>query len=501
MARVDEFLYRTFSHQEFALALIFGGMYYFLKERFLRSAIFLGIAANLHGLYSLFPMFFMTVYLISQHKKHGWLTFLKTHVVFLVCSLPFFIWTFHSRLERPAVNDPDWLALFITACPQNFFYPKAPLIPLKTMLSNSFIFYELNQPYIYLIVLFILNITFNTQFRNNRKAISACVGGFFLLLLCFVFTYIHPSKFFIDLNLIRSTQFLLFFLMGFTCLFLFERIEKDTLLMAFISGILFTFLKYHYPATTAAIVILFFIYFINRIALKKATILNRMLIVLSLGMIAASSFWLIQSFKIIQLTLIISFNLSLILLLITLTYFMLSQRLKSPQVARYRKLFFLIPLIIFIYQYGYYRIQKSKEEQSSGGFWQLQRSWEDMQRFAKTHTPKDALIMTPYNMEMGGFRMFSDRKVLVCYRDCGIIGFDYAAASEWRKRIGDIQSFKVGINQSVQNALKIAIFKYKVDYIVFMRYAMPKKDNDLLELVYMNQDFALFRVKIASALK
>jgi hypothetical protein len=34
-----------------------------------------------------------------------------------------------------------------------------------------------------------------------------------------------------------------------------------------------------------------------------------------------------------------------------------------------------------------------------------------------------------------------------------------------------------------------------------MRYAMPKENNEALELVYVNQDFALFKVKIASVLK
>ena len=34
MARVDEFLYRTFSHQEFALAIIFAAIYFFFREQF-----------------------------------------------------------------------------------------------------------------------------------------------------------------------------------------------------------------------------------------------------------------------------------------------------------------------------------------------------------------------------------------------------------------------------------------------------------------------------------
>ena len=85
--------------------------------------------------------------------------------------------------------------------------------------------------------------------------------------------------------------------------------------------------------------------------------------------------------------------------------------------------------------------------------WQLQRNWEDMQLYVRDHTPKDAMILTPYDMPMGGFRIHSERKVLVCYRDCGIIGFDYAAAVEWNKRIKDIESFKVFSGKTVDNAV------------------------------------------------
>ena len=35
IGRVEEFLYRTFSHQEFALAIIMGGIYFFFQGRFL----------------------------------------------------------------------------------------------------------------------------------------------------------------------------------------------------------------------------------------------------------------------------------------------------------------------------------------------------------------------------------------------------------------------------------------------------------------------------------
>ena len=176
-------------------------------------------------------------------------------------------------------------------------------------------------------------------------------------------------------------------------------------------------------------------------------------------------------------------------LVFTLMFFM-------PRALWLRRLLIIIPLtgafISFcIFHYNYLQIKHH-----GTGFWQLQRNWEDMQRYVRDHTPKDALLLTPYNMDMGGFRIHSERKVLVCYRDCGIIGFDYPAAVEWQKRVKDIEEFKVYTDKPIEHAVVTAILKYKVDYIVFMNYYAPKEDNAVLKKVYQNEVFSLFRVLI-----
>ena len=116
-----------------------------------------------------------------------------------------------------------------------------------------------------------------------------------------------------------------------------------------------------------------------------------------------------------------------------------------------------------------------------------------MQYYAKAHTPKDALFLVPHNMEMGGFRMHSERKLICCYRDCGIIGFDYLAALEWQRRLKDIEPYKIYIEKPFLPALYTAIFQYKVNYIVFMRYVAPP-DNPLWQKMYTNEAFVLYRV-------
>ena len=500
MVRVQEFLYRTFSHQEFALAIIFAGIYFFFKERFLLSALLFGLSANFHGLYSLFPMTYMCFYLLWDIKKHRFKTLLQSCVIYVVSALPFIIWVMQKRFLTPAHmgTDPvakDWITLFIMACPQNFFFKDFPIIPFKRLCSDVRLLYHGFEPYLFLIILFMINIVFSFRFKNDRKAVAFCLSGFFFLIICFLFTYSFPIRFFIDLNLTRNTQFLEFLLMGYTTILLIKIIREESVLWAFILSLMLTFFKYT-EILSCSIVGLLFSLLVLRSALKK----ENKILKYSLSLIALlAGGWCLtfvlnyffhasyRIYTIIVLTAIFS--------LLSILCFISDNAQKKQNKPMFRDLFFLIPIIFFLGQYTYFHFEYAREKENPIGFWRLQKSWEDMQRFVSENTPKDTILLVPYNMEMGGFRIFSNRKIVVCYRDCGIIGFDYNAAVEWRKRVHDIETFKFNINQSPKKAIQNAVVKYHASYIVFLRYTMPGDENSILERVYTNMDFALFKLK------
>ncbi len=498
MSRVDEFLYRTFSHQEFALAIIFAGIYYFFKERFYLAAILLGITTNLHALYSLFPMFFMCLYLLWQWRKHKFRTLIYCSLIYLTLALPFLYWAITNRLGREA--DPtgtfyqNWLELFINSCPQNFFFPQAPQIDLSILTKELNIFYYFTQSYILIIVLFLFNLLLNKSFRSNKKALCFSLGALALLIVSLIFTYFKPNRFVIDLNLTRNTQFLMFLLMGYTTLFIISMVDKDKPVYAFIAAISFTLLKYHNIIMTLSVIILFLTCLIKKLLTKKTSIINIIFIALSSLLLIFCAYHLYKNFNLTTFRFIIQLNLFIIFALLSATYFLQITFNAKNQKLLLKRLFIIIPVSIFLFQYGFYRQVKSKEEHSGSGFWELQRSWEDMQRFVRDHTQRKDIILVPYDMEMGGFRMISERKIVCSYRDCGIIGFDYKAAAEWRRRIKDIEPFKTLVTTSLSPAIKTAISKYNANYIVFMRYASPKKDNSVLQRVYTNSKFILFKV-------
>jgi hypothetical protein len=503
MARVHEFLYRTFSHQEFALAIIFAGIYYFLKERYILSALILGVAANFHALYSFFPMFYVGIYLLWDIRRIGWKKAFLAILVYVACAAPFVVWTLKNKLAAGVleVSLSEWLPLYVTACPQNFFFPAAPVIPWKVLVSNWNVFYYFFQPYIYLTVLFLLNIFFNDHFRRNKRAISFCLGAVALLIISFIFTYAYPNRFVLDLNLIRNSQYLSFMLMGFTTLLFIDIASTRKAVFAFIMGVLFAFLKFNYPIMTSSILILMAGLALEKVLQCKRGSPNQFRWkALGFGflvIISALLFVIVQSFYLNEFNFSVRVHLTIIFCLLTLFYFFIKNKEWRGEInlLYWKRLFIAIPLLVFFSQYSLYHYRKVKMENTGDGFWKLQRSWEDMQRFVRQNTAQDALIMIPYDMEMCGFRIQSQRKVLVSYRDCGIIGFDYAAAQEWKKRIVDIQAYKTFPKESFLKALKNGIVRYKSDYVVFVRFAAPQTDLEMLERVYTNEEFVLFKVK------
>ena len=190
---------------------------------------------------------------------------------------------------------------------------------------------------------------------------------------------------------------------------------------------------------------------------------------------------------------IIGLNFKLIIALTTLyaSWLLITKEKGAGLLSR--KIFIIIPLFIFTIQYSIYHYKRIQIQKNDVGFWGLQNSWEDMQRFVKDHTEKSAVLLAPYNMEMGGFRIGSERRIISCYRDCGIVGFDFNAAVEWLKRINDIKAFKVQQTEPTATAVQKAIMKYNVDYIVFMRYSAPK-ESAVLKRLYTNNHFVLYEV-------
>ncbi len=479
--RVEEFLYRTFSHQEFALAIVMAAIYYFYKNRFMTAAMLFGIAANFHALYSFFPFCYMSLYLLWNAKKTQGKTLLRSIGLFALFSAPFIIWTF-KRVFSHLPDDPsiyqNWIDLYKIACPPTFLFDSETL----NQMAHSFpSFLKGTQAFWPAIAMLALNSVYNPAFRKDQKAHAFIVGAAIFLALSFVFSYIVPSRFFLDLNLSRNIQFMQFILIGYTTILIIERSKTTRLEIASLIILLFSLIRFGNFVATLCCVAMFFLLQEKRGFFK---VFSSVLFVLSLVGILFEFRYNHFSTSAILIFFVIA---GLTLLIYLLNFLFANKRQLLVQIL------ILVPFLLLTASNIYYHSLRLQVETKASGFWQLQRNWIDMQNFVRKHTPKNALILTPNDMEMGGFRIFSERKVLVCYRDCGVIGFDYKAALEWQKRLKDVEHFKVFIDGDIKPALVNALTKYKVNYIVFMRYFNPGK-NAILDPVYENETFTLYRV-------
>lgn len=490
IGRTEEFLYRTFSHQEFALAIIMAGMYYLYKDRTVLAALLFGVAANFNALYALFPMMYCCAYLVLGRRVKG---LIISAAVFMLSAAPFLVWMFQKKMHQPA-QEPGfydgWQTLFMLACPQNFLFQDRPLAEVFSGVESALLALG---PYLFLIALYLFNMTFNETFRKSLQSQAVCLCACGLLIVSYIFSYTMPNRFIIDLNLIRNMQYLNFILMGFTTVWIGRKISGSNLSHAYWAAILFGLLCFKDIAGV----------FILGVAALAVALRNH-------EPATAAEGWKGIGIRLIDI--ILAAGLLLILYRyfeftgnkfiflavsaagVSLVFLILVLRKQKPPCACLNALLLFIPLLVMPVYFGILHYNYLQITTRGGGFWQLQRNWEKMQHFVKKNTPKDALLMVPYNMEMGGFRIGSEREIIVSYRDCGIVGFDYGALKEWQRRVADIEHFKVIPDGPLQSAIVNGLGKYKADYIVFTKFAAPKTNNPVLTRLHENEVFVLFKV-------
>ena len=487
LGRVEEFLYRTFSHQEFALAFIMGGIYFFYTNRFTWAAIIWGLSANIHSLYSLFPFLYMLVFLTSHFSRYGGRTILKASLAFLLSLSPLLIWMKTGHIlpsSGPPPGTQEWLALYHLACPQNFLFLNTDLAEMGKHLS---VFLEATASYWAILGLYVLNLYFNPVFRKDKKVNAVLLTAFISLLVSFVFTYIFPKRFILDLNLVRHTQFMLFFLWGYTVILFVREAQTAPPLTIFAAALCMPLLRFGgYVTLCATLIIMGILSLQNGSRLRNVPALS----VLT-GGIAGLLFLFLRHHYSPGVLL----NVLIIWGLLLLNFLILIHIRQQGWITRLRTLFVVIPFVLLFEHFAVYHYQRLQTERTGTGFWQLQRNWEDMQFYVRAQTPKNALLLVPYNMTMGGFRIFSERKIICSYRDCGIVGFDYPAAREWQKRVGHIEPFKIIATSDITPAIQNALLRYRVNYIVFMNYNAPPA-NAILQPLYRNDVFSLYKVLI-----
>ena len=489
LGRVEEFLYRTFSHQEFALAIILAGLVLFYRDRFVWAAAVFGMAANFHSLYSLFPFLYMQAHFLLEVRQLGWRRIWQTAGVFVLCALPVLVWTWrqaHAGAVSVSPSVEEWLPLYRLACPQNFIFLDQTL---AGAFASTTVFFQITRHYWPIFLLFLFNQGFHSAFRHDRKTQTLMGTGTFFIVVSFIFTYIAPSRLFLDLNLIRNLQFMLFFLIGYTAIFLARCAKTYSLVTVLGLAAWLPFFRFGGQVFSFSVIGLIGVLLMARSPGVRKSYLRQGV---GIGLVLLSVLAIGWNMSRHAYSLSVYFAIGFAAVAVLLACWIGSRRMRDQKLPK--ALLLWIPVVVMLGHFTYYHFHRNKiEHLAQGGYWQLNKNWIDMQHYVRENTPPDALLLVPYDMTMGGFRIFSERRIICSYRDCGIVGFDYRAAREWQQRVRDIEPFKVFAAGDVTPAIENAIMKYKVQYIVFMNYMAPAS-NPIIERVYQNGVFSLYKV-------
>ncbi|MBF0593363.1 MAG: hypothetical protein HQL22_00180 [Candidatus Omnitrophica bacterium] len=484
LVRPEEFIYRTFSHQEFSYIFVFSGLLLFYRSRYLWAATLFGLGANIHALYCLFPMMYLGAYLLFFHRDRKWELLLKTSAAFFLTCSPFLAWTVIRAMTIRTGHPPNyydgWIEMYHLSCPQNFIFGVKSLSEATVSLQQFFID---TRAYFFVMALFLVNWRFSDVFRKDHKVHAVALTTFVLILINFLFTYVWPSHFVLDLNLLRNEQYLLLFLGGYSLVLVCQEGARSLLYAIVFAAFAFFLSGKELPDVGYVFLFAFVLEFIKGKTASRGWLIGFLLLAGFFFYAGGILGYPHNRWPRLEMTLaVISVG--------TLGWFLAkTDNLKTLALNTIVAAALVSGFISFCYlHYNFVQISTK-----GGGFWQLQRNWEEMQVYVRDHTPKNAVILAPNDMEMGGFRIHSNRSVVVCYRDCGIIGFDYGATKEWQQRLADIDAFKVFIKEPIAKALMNGIFKYGADYVVFLNYAAPP-DNGLLTKIYGNEVFSLYQV-------
>jgi hypothetical protein len=115
--------------------------------------------------------------------------------------------------------------------------------------------------------------------------------------------------------------------------------------------------------------------------------------------------------------------------------------------------------------------------------------WNQVQLWVRTHTPEDAVILTPPQGE--GFRVFSERAVVGEWKDGTLEFFSPSFAFEWFRRMQDLGGMTWAYDSFDADHLTALGRRYGA------RYAVCRKGRDLWPPLYKNDAFAVYELNLS----
>lgn len=509
--RSEMFLYRTFSHAEFALAPMFAGLYYFFKSRYRTASIILGVTMNIHLVFALFPMFYLVTYLLLK-LRHKFRVCLESIGLFTLFSLPVVIFYLRSKTGTSAGLGPEEFAEFFKLirhyAPYFFFFGRLPLSEafssfFQGLISLKFI--------IFLITLYGTSLLISKEFRSQPKFHVMGVIIFLSLVLQFWASYIHPNLTVLCLLLNRQIGILSFILIGIYISGCWKALgERQNLLLGVVMGFaMLTFTNKDFSSIGFLILLLPIWIFTGVVQVNKEGVSSsmpaealrgwglkyyiRVWPKLCLCVLFSTGIIIWGLIKMCQLVHANPFQsplfvlVSWLMLLSAFVYYFVPQGAK----VMILRIMLLIPLCVFLSGYTGRHIKDMRRARTPIEL--IHKDVEVLGKHIRTHTEKDALFLFP-EIPYNTFRLHAQRSLVFSEADTGTFALDIASIKDYLVKLEHLGSFKFNAPRaSYKQAVMRAIRDYNVDYIVFFRGEAPKPTKTL-SLVYISDLFALYKL-------
>lgn len=408
------------------LPILLFSIYSFFKGRYMLSFILQGIGFLVHPMTTFYVIAIIFISSIVNLRYIGIKTFLLCITVLIVLASPILVWkVLHSPASLSLLYaDPRWIELLELRSPHHIF-------PLSWGMGA---FFQAGL----LLCIFLISWKHRPKPDYHRVVITFVLTIFTMCAVGTIFSEFVPLSVVLNLQLLRSFQFLVYFAMIYFANYFFTEIQVrenifDKLVVAVASiGILYgaTGWKYAYVAFLGLAVFLICYHFLYRreFLLSRYFVLALVVIVLILG----SGIYLIR---------------------------------------------------------GDFSIDNAQEEK-----------WLDVQVWAKQNTsPNDVFIVPPTLM---GFRVESERAIYGDWRDGTLMNFNPSFGYEWFRRMEKLgyregYSFEEGFkNLTEPDFNSIAGETQTGDSKAYKTFLVMFKERDTLKfpIVYGNEKFIVYEI-------
>jgi hypothetical protein len=213
-----DFIHSPFvTHSTFAISLALWAIVLILRRQYMYAALLLGFIANINAMTSFFVTFMWGFQLLFSWREWTWRTFVLPFLMGLT-ALPILIWRFSLPLVEASLDE------FVKIIELRLWYVVFPF-DLKPILWIGFFA---------MLALWVVTWRFGKP-KQHQQIVKMMAGLGLLCIIAVVFAEFIPVEFVIELQLIRSSWLINFFIMFYLANSVYFLLRSDKRLMLWLA--------------------------------------------------------------------------------------------------------------------------------------------------------------------------------------------------------------------------------------------------------------------------